>query len=131
MGKSIDQIREKLDASNDAVAIVMSPVFHARLIHEQFEKWNFESLIGTDVLGLTIIFGEVTEGFKLLNAQEFKILKKNQDYLRIYKQKYEEYKSCINNKDKLINADAVVQDLIRDLSQLSKRIDANLSLNKI
>lgn len=131
MGKSIEQIREELNASNDAVAIVMSPVFHARLMHEQLEQWNLEDLIGKDVLGLTIIFGEVAEGFKLLNTQEFKILKKNQDYLRIYKKKYEEYKSCINNMDKLINADAVVQDLIRDLSQLSKRIDDNLNLNNI
>jgi len=126
----IKKIADEIARSGfDVVAIAMSPELHMQLVHEnlQYDKdtgLHFESNIDRTVCNIPIIFVSGDKNhYKLLNGEGYRLTKKLNDLLRIYSDKYNNFKLFINHEDRINNGDNEHLKLIEKLRDLSNRIN--------
>lgn len=120
------------DIANSAfpvAAIAMSPELHIQLVHENLyhgghDNQQQELNIDRTVCNTPIIFvSGGNDHYKLLDSEGYRLTRKLNDLLRIYGEKYNNFKVFINHSDKLSNGDSEQLKLIETLRDLSNRIE--------
>ncbi|HAV5548400.1 TPA: hypothetical protein JI101_16450 [Acinetobacter baumannii] len=110
-------LKTKIQGSDFAAAIEMPPKIHTLLSLEL--GVDFCDLMYFE--GLPIVFIPSGEP-NILNSDQFRMRKKYNEILTIYKEKYEEYINFINNKNKFVNGDFRAGVLLAELTRLSDRL---------
>ena len=124
--RMIEKLIGEIKASRfDVSAIEMSPQYHLKIVQEMVSNGAQEQ-DSRIFMGIPILFVMGDDSYcRLLNAEQHKLRDKYIDLLKLYKQKYKQFKLFINNTHKF-ESGAEVQ--FTDTSELESIVQR---LNKI
>lgn len=124
--RMIEKLISEIRASRfDVSAIEMSPQYHLKIVQEMVSNGAQEQ-DSRIFMGIPILFVMGDDSYcRLLNAEQHKLRDKYIDLLKLYKQKYKQFKLFINNTHKF-ESGAEVQ--FTDTSELESIVQR---LNKI
>lgn len=122
--RMIEKLIGEIKASRfDVSAIEMSPQYHLKIVQEMVNNGAQEQ-DSRMFMGIPILFVVGDDGYySLLNAEQHKLRHKHIDLLKLYKQKYKQFKLFINNGHKFESGKALQFTDTSELESIVQRLN--------
>ena len=122
--RMIEKLVSEIRASRfDVSAIEMSPQYHLKIVQEMVSNGAQEQ-DSRVFMGIPILFVMGDDSYcRLLNAEQHKLRDKYIDLLKLYKQKYKQFKLFINNGHKFESGKALQFTDTSELESIVQRLN--------
>jgi len=125
MTSLVELVDLQIFGRDDVAAIEMSPRFHFGFVQMLGETNPLSGVLLHQYQGLPVVIAHGDgDHCEVLNDQQYRLRLKHNELLKMYNEKYMNYRNFINGSYKIINIDTTKNNQLDELNRLCARLSS-------